>query len=164
MVTVENGKLFTQPAGGARTEALPLAESEFFYAGSLDRLRFEKGEGGSVVALVRQGFGAEPVRAPRTAETPKERKQTALSPEALERCVGRYELAPGFVLEVTREGDRLFSQATGQDRVEIFAESESEFFLKVVDAQLTFELSGASPARGLVLHQGGRDTKAKRLE
>jgi hypothetical protein len=68
------------------------------------------------------------------------------------------------VLGVTREGDRLFSQATGQPKVEIFAESEGEFFLKVVDAQLSFQLDGTGPAKGLVLHQGGRDVTAKRLD
>jgi hypothetical protein len=78
--------------------------------------------------------------------------------------VGRYELAPGFVLEITREGDRLHSQATGQPKVEIFAESETEFFLKVVDAQLSFSLEAAGLAKGLVLHQGERDIPAKRLE
>lgn len=94
---------------------------------------------------------------------PKEGREVALSPEQLQRCVGRYELAPGFVLEVTRERDRLFSQATGQERVEIFAEAETEFFLKVVDAQLSFQLDGAGRAKALVLHQGGRDITAKRL-
>jgi len=46
----------------------------------------------------------------------------------------------------------------------IFAESETEFFLKVVDAQLSFSLEAAGQAKGLVLHQGGRDIPAKRLE
>jgi CubicO group peptidase (beta-lactamase class C family) len=163
-VTVEAGKLFTQPSGGGKTEALPLSESEFFYDGSVDRLRFERDAGGKTTALVRQGFGGEEKRAERTTETPKERREVALSAEQLERCVGRYELAPGFVLEVTHEGDRLFSQATGQPKVEVFAESQTEFFLKVVDAQLSFQIDGAAPAKALVLHQGGRDITAKRLE
>lgn len=163
-VTVENGKLFTQPAGGRTSEALPLSESEFFFEASVDRLSFERDTSGKVTALVRQAFGGEPRRAERTAETPKQRKEVALSPEQLERCVGRYELAPGFGLDVTREGGRVFSQATGQAKFEIFAESEAEFFLKVVDAQLSFQLEGDGHAKGLVLHQGGRDRPAKRLE
>jgi len=130
----------------------------------VDRLSFERDTSGKVTALVRQAFGGEPRRAERTAETPKQRKEVALSPEQLERCVGRYELAPGFVLDVTREGGRVFSQATGQAKFEIFAESEAEFFLKVVDAQLSFQLEGDGHAKGLVLHQGGRDRPAKRLE
>ena len=163
-VTAEAGRLYTQPAGGQRGEALPMSESDFFYEGSLDRARFERDAEGKVVALLRQGFGGAPVRLPRTAEAPKARQKVRLSREQLERCVGRYELMPGFVLTITREGDRLLSQATGQPSVEIFAESEREFFLEVVDAQLSFQIEGAGPAKGLVLHQGGRDMPAKRIE
>ncbi len=163
-VTFDGGRLYTQPSGGEKAEALPLSESEFFYEGSMDRLGFERDAGGKVAGLVRQGFGSAPERCARTAEAPVERKEVRLSPVQLDRCVGRYELVPGFVLEVTREGDRLFSQATGQPKVEIFAESEKEFFLKAVDAQLTFQLEGTGPAKGLVLHQGGHDHAARRLE
>jgi CubicO group peptidase (beta-lactamase class C family) len=163
-VTLDGGRLYTQPSGGQKAEALPLSESEFFYEGSMDRLRFERDAGGKVAGLVRLGFGGTPERCSRTAEAPVERKEARLSPERLQRCVGRYELVPGFVLEVTREGDRLFSQATGQPKVEIFAESEKDFFLKVVDAQLTFQLEGTGPAKSLVLHQGGHDHPARRLE
>jgi len=163
-VSVDGARLYTQPSGGSKAEAVPLSGSEFFYEGSMDRLRFERDAAGKVTGLVRVGFAAAPERCPRTAEAPVERKEVRLTAEQLDRCVGRYELMPGFVLEVTREGDRLFSQATGQERVEIFAESAKEFFLKVVDAQLTFALEGAGPATGLVLHQGGRDVKAKRIE
>jgi hypothetical protein len=163
-VTVEDGRLFTQPSGGGKSEALPLSESEFYYDGSMDRLQFERDAAGKVKALVRLGFAVEPKRAARTTETPKERKEVRLSPEQLDRCAGRYELEPGFVLEITREGESLFSQATGQTRVEIFAESETEFFLKVVDAQISFQIEGAGPAKGLVLHQGERNMSAKRIE
>jgi len=76
----------------------------------------------------------------------------------LERYVGEYEMTPAFKITVTREGPRLFLQATGQPRFEIFAQSESEFFLKVVDAQITFLKDG------LILHQGGMDQKAKKVK
>jgi len=163
-VTVDGGRLYTQPSGGSKTEALPMSDSEFFYEGSVDRLLFERDPGGKVAGLVRQGFGSAAETCARTAQAPVERKEVRLAPAQLDRCVGRYELVPGFVLEVTREGDRLFSQATGQPKVEIFAESETAFFLKVVDAQLTFQIEGPGPAKGLVLHQGGEDHAAKRLE
>ncbi|HET7705162.1 MAG TPA: DUF3471 domain-containing protein, partial [Thermoanaerobaculia bacterium] len=89
---------------------------------------------------------------------PKERKAIALPAETLERYVGRYQLAPQFIIAITREGDRLFLQATAQPRLELFAESEREFFLRAVDAQVTF---GEGQ---LVLHQNGMDQVAKRLE
>jgi pimeloyl-ACP methyl ester carboxylesterase len=117
-----------------------------------------------VAALVRHASDGAPLSIPGAAEAPKARREVRLTPAQLDRCVGRYELAPGFVLVITREGDRLLSQATGQPIIEIFAESETEFFLKLVDAQLTFELKEAGPAKSVMLHQGGRDVPARRLE
>jgi CubicO group peptidase (beta-lactamase class C family) len=97
-------------------------------------------------------------------EPPKEHHEISLVAETFDRYVGRYQLAPNFILEITREGDRFFAQATGQGRAEIFAESEREFFYKVVDAQITFEVGGEGRATQLTLHQNGRHMPAKRIE
>jgi hypothetical protein len=94
---------------------------------------------------------------------PKEHKETQQDPKRLDSFTGQYEVAPGFVLTITREGEALFAQATGQPRFQIFPEGEQDFFLKVVDAQITFKPEVNGQAAGLVLHQGGRDTPAKRL-
>ena len=93
-----------------------------------------------------------------------ERKEVAVDPKLLDGYVGNYELAPKFILTVTREGDKLITQATGQPKVPIFAESEREFFAKVVDAQITFVVDAQGRATELILHQGGRDMHAKRFE
>jgi len=98
-------------------------------------------------------------------EAPKTRKEVALEENVLERYVGRYELAPAFAITVTREGTHLYGQATGQPRFEMFAESEREFFLKVVDAQISFQIPGdADKATGLILHQNGGHAPGKRVE
>jgi len=55
------------------------------------------------------------------------------------------------------------TQATGQGKVEVFPESETAFFLKVVDAQITFVKEDGKVTHA-ILHQGGRDSKAKRVE
>ncbi|MEM6785683.1 MAG: serine hydrolase, partial [Bacteroidota bacterium] len=86
-----------------------------------------------------------------------------LSEDLLERYVGTYRLAPGFDLVMTREGTQLFTQATGQPRFEIYPSSETEFYLTVVEAQLTFEMEGAT-VTGVVLNQGGRTMSAPRAE
>jgi len=93
-----------------------------------------------------------------TFEKQAPRNEIQVDAAVLERYVGEYELTPAFKIAVTREGVRLFVQATGQPRFEIFAQSESEFFLKVVDAQIAFLKDG------LVLHQGGMDQKAKKVK
>ena len=88
----------------------------------------------------------------------------ALPVETLERYVGEYEIQPGFVLSVTREGTRLFTQATGQPRFEIFAQSETRFYVKEFPAQLEFVLEGDGPATSVTLFQGGRETPAPRVD
>jgi len=95
---------------------------------------------------------------------PKERKEITVDPKLLAKYVGKYQLAPNFILAITLEGNHLFAQATGQPKVELFAEAEKEFFLKVVDAQITFETDAAGTANQLVLHQMGHNAPAKRIE
>lgn len=43
----------------------------------------------------------------------------------------------------------------------MFAENETEFFLKIVDASITFQLNDAGETIGMTLHQGG-DMHAKK--
>ncbi len=94
---------------------------------------------------------------------PPEHHAITLPPEALERLVGRYRLAPLAFLTVTRDGDHLFAQLTGQNVNEIFPESPTAFFLKVVDAQVSFVLGPDGRATGIVVHQGGRDLPGNRV-
>jgi len=96
-------------------------------------------------------------------QPPKEHKEIAVDPTVFEGYVGQYQLAPNFIMTISREGDHLFVQATGQPKLEIFPESERDYFLKVVDAQITFETDSQGRATGLVLHQNGMNQPAKRL-
>ena len=103
-----------------------------------------------------------PIAPPKPA--PKPRKETAVDPKALEAYVGEYALTPAFVIAVTLEGQQLFVQATGQSKVPVYAESDTEFFLKIVDAQISFVKDASGAVTGLVLHQGGRDQPAKKIK
>jgi serine-type D-Ala-D-Ala carboxypeptidase/endopeptidase len=95
---------------------------------------------------------------------PKERKVATVDPRLFDAYVGRCRLAPNFILTVTRGGNRLFAQATGQEKAEIFPEGERDYFYRVVDAQITFELDERGRAVRLILHQHGRDMPAPRIE
>jgi CubicO group peptidase (beta-lactamase class C family) len=90
---------------------------------------------------------------------PSERKEVSVPPAILAKYVGSYELAPGFDIVMTLEDGHLMTQATGQPKFPVFAESETKFFLKVVDAQLEFFENEKGDVTHVVLHQGGRETK-----
>lgn len=78
--------------------------------------------------------------------------------------VGEYELAPGFVMRVYREGDKFMTQATNQPAVEIFAESETTFYPRVIPAKLTFLKDAEGKVTSMRLNQGGRDRIAKKIK
>jgi CubicO group peptidase (beta-lactamase class C family) len=90
---------------------------------------------------------------------PTERKEITLSPQILKQYVGTYELTPKFSLAITLEDGQLVSQGTNQGKVPMFAESETMFFLKLVDAQIEFVKNEKGEVTNLLLHQNGRDIK-----
>src|SRR5688500_1306657 len=70
------------------------------------------------------------------AQTGQERKAVKLDPRIYNAYVGRYELNPEFIITVRSEASGLSIQASNQPKFELFAESETRFFLTVVDAQI----------------------------
>jgi D-alanyl-D-alanine-carboxypeptidase/D-alanyl-D-alanine-endopeptidase len=97
-------------------------------------------------------------------ETPKERKAIKLDPKIFDAYVGEYQLTPAFILTFSREGDKFFTQATGQQKFELFAQTETDFFIEVVDAQVTFVKDDKGQVTHVVLHQNGRDQPARKIK
>ena len=82
----------------------------------------------------------------------------------LQSYLGRYELVPGFVITVSKEGSQMKAQATGQPQFEIYPKAENVFYLKVVVAQITFNKNEEGQVESLTLYQGGQETVGKKLE
>ena len=93
-----------------------------------------------------------------------ERKETKVDAKIYDAYVGEYELAPNFLLAITKEGDSLMGQATGQPKVELFPSSETEFFLKAVDAHITFVKNDRGQVTSLILHQNGQKITARKVK
>ncbi|NII28152.1 serine hydrolase [Pseudoflavitalea sp. X16] len=100
----------------------------------------------------------------RPYELPKERKVITVDTAVLQQYVGEYELAPTFKLVVWLKNGNLVAQATGQQEVELFAESPAKFFLKVVDAQLEFVKGAEGKVEKVILYQNGRETAGKKIK
>lgn len=98
------------------------------------------------------------------ATPPKVRTEIAIDPAKLDAYVGVFELAPSFSIAITKEGGALFVQATGQGKFPVFPETETEFFLKVTDAQITFVRDASGKVDQIVLHQGGANTPGRRIK
>lgn len=77
--------------------------------------------------------------------------------QTLDTYIGQYQLASGFILTVSRDGNQLNAQATGQPQFPVFPKSQNVFYLKVVEAQLTFNNNEAGQVQSVTLHQGGQE-------
>ncbi len=84
--------------------------------------------------------------------------------EDFDDFVGRYALdaAPNFILSFFREGDTLYTQATGQQRIEIVPTSDTTFRLTVVEASVVFHRDPDGEVRSATLLQNG-EQRATRL-
>lgn len=164
-MSLDGDRFFTQLTGQPKFEVFAETEKDFFLKVVDAQLTFDLDGQGKVTDLVLHQNGRDQTaKRSKTGPPPsKEHKEVAIDPKILDNYVGSYELAPNFILTVTREGDHLFTQATGQEKVEVFPESDHDFFLKVIDAQITFETDSLGKATGLVLHQSG-DHPARRIE
>ncbi len=92
------------------------------------------------------------------------RVKVDVNPADLARYVGRYQLTPDLLFDITLAEGQLQVRLGDQPKFPLYAESETAFFLEVVDAQITFVLDATGRPSGLVLHQGGRDQKAPKLD
>ena len=95
---------------------------------------------------------------------PRERKAVPVSVKILESYVGEYEVEPGFMITITQSGGYLYERATGQAQFELFAESPTEFFLKMGDVQVTFLKDASGAVTHLVLYQNGLEHTARKIK
>jgi len=164
LVRRDGDHLTQQRTGGPLLSIDAESETKFFVKGSLLRFAFSLDRAGRVTGFdVTLPDGNVEHRARTDEPLPAERAVVTVDARVLDGYLGNYDLGPGFVLAITREGAQLFAQATGQPRLPIFAASPTEFFLKAVDAQLSFHADAKGRADSLVLHQGGRDLPGKRI-
>jgi hypothetical protein len=98
------------------------------------------------------------------SRVPSERIASKVDPKIYDDYVGRYEIAPNVVLDITKEGEKLMSQTTGQAKMELLPESEIEFFIKGFTAQFVFVRDGTGRATKLIINQEGQRVTAKKLQ
>lgn len=90
-------------------------------------------------------------------------KEIELTEDELKKFEGQYEIMSSMVLKVFLDEGKLMTQLTGQPAAQIFPSAPNKFFLKVVDAQLEFDVVD-DMVQGLTLFQGGQQIKGKLLD
>jgi CubicO group peptidase (beta-lactamase class C family) len=91
-----------------------------------------------------------------------ERRAIVVPPEQLRAYEGVYEMTPTFAIAVSVVNGELIAQATDQGPLQLHPEAPDAFFLREVDAQVTFTRAASGAVDGLILHQGGRNGVARK--
>src|SRR5262245_10926220 len=159
-VTREDGRLFAQLSGQPRFEIFPKSGNEFFWKVVDAKVQFVRDEKGQVTKAIHQQ-GGQTIQAPRM----KDQAVAQVDPSTYDAFTGKYDYGQGkAILTVTREGNQLFAQLTGQPRFEIFPSSATEFFWKVVNAKITFVKNDAGKVIRAIHEQGGKKLEVPKIE
>jgi CubicO group peptidase (beta-lactamase class C family) len=102
--------------------------------------------------------------ASKTTAVPAERKAIVLDPAMYDEYVGAYTLRPGLIITITKEHQRLMTQMTGRPKVELFPESESKFFVKGADVQVSFRRDPTGKVILLTVHDQDQNLRALKFE
>ncbi len=148
--------LALQRAGRGPLVLKAMSANEFFIPDTADWIVFQRDANGKATGMTMYQDGRRLVHT-RSGEAPAPRIVAKIADAAFDAHLGRYEIQPGMVLEIQREGSRYFVQPSGQRRLEIFPLSETRFFARDVDAEIAFE------AAGLTFRQGSRSFTGRKL-
>ena len=163
-IQVKDQHLTTQRSGGEKIDLYPYAKDQFYFKSSLTLFTFKRNSDGKITGMEATRPSGKNDTATLTDEQPVERVEMQVAPTILEQYVGEYELMPGFTITVTVEENALMAQATNQPKFPLFATSNTEFFYKVVDAQVTFMEGKDGKFTSIKLEQGGQELVGKKLE
>jgi CubicO group peptidase (beta-lactamase class C family) len=158
-VTKEGDQLFAQLTGQAKFEIYPQSENVFFWKVVEAQITFKRDESNKIVSAIHKQNGQE-------FEVKKinEKTEVKVDPKLYELYSGKYDLGSGAIITISSEDNHIYAQLTGQPRFELFPESDTEFFLKVVVAKIKFFFNDSHEVTLLVLTQGGKEIKAVKIK
>ena len=161
MITLDGDQLYSQRSGGGKYKLLADKNETFWFENSLANLKFTlNGEEVSAEFNRRR----DNTTGKKTDKPLPTYNEISLDESIMKRYVGVYEIQPGFEITITLEDGKLMSQATGQQKFQIFPETETKYFLKVVDSQLEFQKNDAGEYDSFMLYQGGQEIAGKKKD
>jgi D-alanyl-D-alanine-carboxypeptidase/D-alanyl-D-alanine-endopeptidase len=158
-ITADSHDLYWQATDQPRSKLESSSEDVFMVTDSDIRISFQRGKRGDVVAI--ELWENEAVLKGKKAGRELDRTVMRIARETLDTYVGLYRLTLEIFLKVTREGTALFLQITGQEIQQMFASTETRFFVEGSDAEIEFNGRQTRPASSLTLIKDGRQ-RAKR--
>ena len=162
VIGAAEGKLYLKRGNAPRVSIKAFEKDRFFLDDQMVTIKFSVNTSGGSNKLTIQSSSGNEVwtksEKPLLAQV-----EIKLDEKTLQMYTGEYEVTPQFSFTITKEEDRLYLKATGQEKLQIFAEAVNKFFLKVNDARLEF-VNESGKITKAILKQGGRTTDAIKIK
>lgn len=164
IVSYEDGRLLYFVKGGSKDQLIPFGKDKFYFENNLTIIEFLRKRDGSISAMI-SATAEKPDTFIRTGIQLNVLRAINISPQVLEKYVGKYKFPDNFILSIIRDGNKLYGKGAGprQIKQEIVPYDTCIFFAKNLDAQLLFDLDRNGAVIGLTKIQNGRQM-AKKIE
>ncbi len=157
-ITFEDGHLYTQLTGQSRFELFKASGDRFYLKVVAAECEFERDDSGEVVGLKHTQNG-RPFSVKKLAPV----VVAEVDPQVYDLFLGDYQLTTRLIVTISKDGDRLFSQATGQSTFELLPLSKFEYSGKGINIKIVFNPNEAGSIDAFTLYQNGAVMKAPRL-
>lgn len=160
-----NGRLQSQRLGAAAFDLLMFEKDKFYFQNSPTELYFTRDAKGAINGLLTKNITDLPqVWKPTKKPFENARKEVQVAESILKTYEGEYEISSNLKLKISVDKGTLKVSPTGQPTFELFPESDTKFFLKVVNAQIQFFKNDKGEVDRLILYQGGQEMTGKKIQ
>ena len=162
IISLEEGKLYSMFKGRQNFQIFPYEKNNFFIKNGLTSLKFQRDKKGQITGVYVERPHSPVVLKHTDKEIPKFTAIVVAS-EVLEKYLGKYELQPNLIFEITMKGTQLYAQLTGQNKFEIIPYEDNKFFMIGADAQFFFNFNDRQIVVSMTLKQN-EEYEAKKIE
>jgi CubicO group peptidase (beta-lactamase class C family) len=157
-ITLTNDSLFSQRTGASKTAMLNVGEDLFLFNESSNYAQFHRDGKGKVNSVeifsIPTNYGPNESEPLTELPLPVEKVIVSIPESVTSKYKGKYDFGGGLFMDVITEGSRVYLQPGGQEKEEMFPESDTKFFFKSVDATVEFQVSANGTVTGMIFKQG----------
>ena len=159
IVTLEGNQLYAQLTGQPKFPIFPSSKNEFYWKVVDASVTFAADEKGNVTQAIHHQNGRQFEAKKLTDETP-----VVVDPAVFDKYIGKYDAGNNSIVVISKDGDKLFAQGPNLPKYQLLPASETEYFLREVNARLTFKVTGDGRADSIIINFNGIESTAIKLK
>lgn len=159
IITLEDGQLYAQATAEPNFPIFPSSDEEFYWKVIQARIKFVTDENGIVTHAIHFQNGMQ-INCPKL----KEEEPVAVDPAIFNNYVGRYDAGSNGIIVITKEDNKLFGQGANLPVYQLLPASETEYFLREINARVTFTANEENTTDSAVINLAGNVFTAVKMQ